>query len=171
MPTPETRPIVELTFEGCVQDAEEYGSGREQMVSRVFFWIKRDGVPPGDFHEDLASAAGDYFSRSRIEPPTAYTGPIFFADIRQPVGDDFMSGRIAVGRPEGYVGLFNQEAFAREAIAYFRAVTSDSGAMIRAEEGRPLKGSLRATRHVRLRDNVEATRRTVRFQAAPRTTR
>jgi hypothetical protein len=164
MPAPETpRPVLELTFEGCVQDAEEYGSGREQMVSRLFFWIKRAHGAPGNYRQDLERLSGKHFAKSRIEPPDGYTGPMLYAELRQPVGDDFVTGRITVGPPVGYEGPFDQSAFAREAVAYFRDVTSDSGAMIRVEDGRPLKGGLRETSHVRLRNNADVSRRTVRF--------
>jgi hypothetical protein len=54
-------PILELTFEGCVQDSEEYGSGPERMVSRVFFWIRRDGETLGDFRAELNDATGYRF--------------------------------------------------------------------------------------------------------------
>ncbi|MGH9368095.1 MAG: hypothetical protein ACRD3M_10525 [Thermoanaerobaculia bacterium] len=158
---------IELTFEGCVQDSEEYGSGRDQMVSRVFFWIKRVGAPPGDFRRDLELVAGGRFARLRIEPAEGYTGPMLYADLRQTVGEDFETGRVAVGPPVGYSGPFNQEEFARLATTYFRGVASDTGAMLRQEEGRPLRGSLRETAHVRLRHNVEASRSTVRFEADP----
>jgi hypothetical protein len=159
---------IELTFEGCVQDSEEYGSGPDQMVSRVFFWIKQEGAAPGDFRGDLDRVSRMRFMRLRIEPPVGYTGPILYADLRQPVGDDFQTGRIDVDPPIGYRGPFNQAEFARKAAAYFRGVMSDSGAMLRAEEGRPLRGSLRETAHVRLRHNVEASRQTVRFETLPR---
>ncbi|MGE5279047.1 MAG: hypothetical protein ACM3SU_18795 [Acidobacteriota bacterium] len=167
MPADQTaHPIIELTFEGCVQDAEEYGSNREWMVSRVFFWIKREGGPPGNFRQDLERVSSRHFAKSRIEPPDGYTGPILYAEVRQPVGDDFVTGRIEVGPPVGYDGPFNQPVFARETAAYFRGATSDSGAMVRLEDGRPVKGGPRETSHVRLRDNAEPTRRTVRFEAA-----
>ena len=154
---------VELTFEGCVQDAEEYGSSSDRMVSRLFFWIRREGAPAGNFSQDLQRVAGDRFAKRRIEPPEGYTGPMLWAEVRQRVGDDFETGPIEVGPPVGHGGPFDQAAFARLAADYFRAVTSETGAMIRQEEGRPLKGSLRPTAHVRLRHNVEASRRTVRL--------
>lgn len=166
MPAHQTeRPIIELTFEGCVQDAEEYGSNRDHMISRLFFWIKREGEPSGDYWQDLQRVAGRHFARSRIEAPEGYTGPMLHADVRQPVGEDFVTGRIEVDPPVGHRGPFNQSAFAREAVAYFRGVTSDAGAMVRLEDGRPVKGGPRETAHVRLRDNAEPTRRTVRFEA------
>ena len=168
MPVPETsRPHIELTFEGCVQDAEEYGSGHDQMVSRLFFWIRREQPVPGDYRQDLERISGKQLAGIRIEPPAGYTGPMLFADVRQPVGDDFTTGRIEVILPAGSEHPFDSPAFRREAIAYFRSVASESGAMVRVEDGRPVKGGYRPTAHVRLRNNAGASRRTVRLEAAP----
>jgi hypothetical protein len=158
---------LELTFEGCIQDAEELGSGRDQMVSRVFFWIRRDGGPQGDFRSDLERVSGEHFAKLRIEAPAEYTGPMLYADLRQNVGDDFEMGGIEVGPAVGYRGPIPQAEFSREAAAYFRGVMSAAGAMVRVEQGRPVRGGLRPTAHVRLRHNVEASRRTVRLEARP----
>ncbi len=169
MPLPETRgSALELTFEGFVQDEEEYGSGPDIMVSRVFFWIRQRKEPGGsDFRRDLERLSGNRFARARIEPPPEYTGPMLHADLHQRVGDDFQSGRIDVGPPVGYSDPFPQDAFAKAAVEYFRSRTSDSGAMIRLEEGKPLRGGPRETAHVRLRHNVEASRQTVYLDAPP----
>jgi hypothetical protein len=154
---------LELTFEGCVQDSEEFGSGRDRIVSRVYFWIRRAGTPPGDFRRDLAGVAGPSFARRSLPPPEGYTGPMLSADIVQPVGEDFHTGPIQVSTPQGDTGPFDQAAFARAAADYFRSVMSDSGVMQRAEDGRPLRGGYRPTEHVRLRDNAELARRTIRL--------
>jgi hypothetical protein len=156
-------PILELTFEGCVQDAAEYGSGPEQMVSRVFFWIRRDGESHGDFRTELNDATGYRFFRRRFEPPERYTGPLLHADIVQPVGEDFQTGHISVGPPLGYSGPFDQAEFARAATDYFRSTMSDAGIMQRREDGRPLQGGFRETQHVRLRNNAELSRCTIRI--------
>ncbi len=162
---------VELTFEGCVQDAGEYGSDAEWMVSRLFFWIRREGAQPGDFAEDLRRAASYRFERIRIEPPEAYNGPMLYVEVRQRVENDFETGPLEVGPPVGQAGPLDQSAFARAAAEYFRSVASDTGKMLRREDGRPLDGSLRETAHVRLRHNVEVSRRTVRVPPPPRTDR
>jgi hypothetical protein len=154
---------LELTFEGCVQDSEEFGSGRDRIVSRVYFWIRRGGTPMGDFRSDLARIAGSFFAKRALAPPEDYTGPMLSADIVQPVGEDFQTGPIEVGPPRGDTGPFDQAAFARAAVEYFRSVMSDSGAMQRAQDGRPLRGGYRPTEHVRLRHNAELARRTVRL--------
>lgn len=168
MPIADTsRPVMELTFEGCVQDAEEYGSGSDQMVSRLFFWIKIEGSAPEDYRRDLERISGKCFASIRIEPPAGYTGPMLSADVRQPVGEDFATGRIDVILPEGSGHRLDSPGFRREAIAYFRTVASESGAMVRVEEGRPVRGGFRETAHVRLRNNVEASRHTVRLEATP----
>jgi len=167
MPAPE-KPgaVIELTFEGCVQDSREYGSDWQQMVSRVFYWVKREGGPRGDFRRDLELVSGAYFARVKIDPPEGYTGPMLYAELRQPVGEDFQMGRIEVAAPPGRPETFHGADFAQEAVAYFRALMSDAGAMVRVEEGRPLRGSLRTTQHVRLRHNVEASRKTIHLAAS-----
>ncbi|HTO76913.1 MAG TPA: hypothetical protein VMQ61_12630, partial [Thermoanaerobaculia bacterium] len=73
------------------------------------------------------------------------------------------TGRVEIGPPVGYAGPFDQAAFARHASEYFHAVTSESGAMLRSEDGRPLVGGFRPTAHVRLRHNAALSRRTVRL--------
>jgi len=167
MPAPE-KPgaVVELTFEGCVQDSREYGSDWENIVSRVFYWVKREGGSPGDFRRDLELVSGAYFAKLKIDPPAGYTGPMLYAELRQPVGDDFQMGRIEVIPPTVHRAAFDAADFAQQAVAYFRSLMSDAGAMVRVEEGRPLRGSLRTTQHVRLRHNVEASRKTVRIAAS-----
>jgi hypothetical protein len=166
MPAPE-KPgaVIELTFEGCVQDSREYGSDWEHMVSRVFYWVRREGGPNGDFRRDLELVSGAYFAKLRIDPPAGYTGPMLYAELRQPVGDDFQMGRIEVAPSPGRRESFREADFAQEALTYFRGLMSDAGAMVRVDEGRPLRGSLRTTQHVRLRHNVEASRKTVRLAA------
>jgi hypothetical protein len=133
------------------------------MVSRLFFWIRREGAPPADFAGDLRRVAGYRFARVRIDPPDRYTGPMLYAEVRQRVGDDFETGRVEIGRPAGDGSSLDQSAFARAALDYFRSVASDTGKMLRTEDGRPLDGGLRETAHVRLRHNVEVSRRTVRL--------
>ena len=168
MPAPiGSSPAIELTFEGCVQDAQDYGSDAERMVSRLFFWIRTKDGPRGDLRTDLELVAGDHFSRSTIAPPEGYTGPIYYAEVRQRVGEDFETGRIEIGSPVGYAGPFDQAAFARHAWEYFHALMSDSGAMLRSEDGSPLVGGFRATAHVRLRHNATLSRKTVRIGTAP----
>lgn len=157
-------PSLDLTFEGCVQDSEELGSGPDRMVSCVFFWLAREGAPQSDYARDLAGVAGNTFAKRRLDPPPGYTGPMLRAEIVQPVGADFEMGPIQVGPPVGYSGPFDQNAFARAAADYFRSVMSDGGAMQRSEDGRPLRGGYRSTEHVRLRHNAELVRRRVRLE-------
>ncbi|HEY7111518.1 MAG TPA: hypothetical protein VIA45_01180 [Thermoanaerobaculia bacterium] len=162
MPVPTgSRRSIEVTFEGCVQDAQDYGSDSERMVSRLFFWVRHAGAPDGDFLRDLALVAGNHFARVPIAPPEDYTGPVYYAEVRQRVGEDFETGRIEVGSPVGYAGPFDQAAFARAAVEYFRAVMTESGEMLRAEDGSPLSGGFRPTAHVRLRHNATLARKRV----------
>jgi hypothetical protein len=154
---------LEVTFEGCVQDSEEFGSGPDRMVSRVYFWIRREGSAHGDFRADFHNATGYRFFRRRVEPPERYTGPMLHVEIVQPVGEDFLTGPIAIGPPSGYSGPFDHPGFARAATEYFRSLMSDAGVMQRREDGHPLHGGLRETQHVRLRNNAELSRRTVQI--------
>ena len=164
MPAPiGSRQAIELTFEGCVQDAQDYGSDADRMVSRIFFWIRHGAAAGGDFATDLARVAGDHFGRATIAPPEGYTGPVYYAEIRQRVGDDFETGSVEIGPPVGYSGPFDQAAFARQASEYFHALMSASGAMLRSETGSPLVGGFRPTSHVRLRHNAALSRRTVKL--------
>jgi hypothetical protein len=157
---------IQLTFEACIQDAQEYGSNGVWMVSRLFFWIRREeGTPSGDFPADLRRVAGDKFDRTRIAPPPDYTGPIAYAELRQRVGEDFESGPIEVASPVGSPVPLDEAAFHKHALAYFRSVAAESGAMMRLGDGRPLRGGTRPTAHIRLSNNVWAKRLTASIEA------
>ncbi|MDQ2970482.1 MAG: hypothetical protein M3R34_05015 [Acidobacteriota bacterium] len=156
---------IELTFEACVQDAQEYGSDDVWMVSRLFFWIRRDGAVPGDFSGDLSRVGGDKFKRIRISPPPDYTGPMAYADLRQRVGGEFEISPIEVGPPVGAPMPLDPAAFDERSVAYFRGLATESGMMIRVEDGRPLRGGTRPTAHIRLSNNVFVKRRTVTVEA------
>lgn len=71
-----------LTFTGCIQDSQEYGSNDEYMVSRVLF--------------DLTVETNAH--------------PRLYVDIKQVVGSNYESGAIEVGRPVGYSGPFNYQS-------------------------------------------------------------
>ena len=152
---------IQLTFEACIQDAQEYGSNAMWMVSRLFFWVGREDALPGDFWVDLKSLAGDKFDRMRISPPASYAGPLAYADLRQRVGEDFDTGTLEVGPPVGCPVPIDPADFREKAVAYFRGLATESGTMMRVEEGRPLRGGTRPTAHIRLSHNVWAKRRTV----------
>lgn len=149
---------IQLTFEACVQDAEEYGSDDVWMVSRIFFWIQRKGAPPGDFSADLRRVGGDKFDRMRISPPLDYAGPIAYADLRQRVGEDFERDPIEVGSPVGTPVPLDEAEFNEHAVDYYRSLATESGTMMRVEGGRPLRGGTRPTAHIRLSNNVFAGR-------------
>jgi len=152
---------MELVFEACVQDAPEYGSDEEWMVSRVFFWTKRPDAPAGDYWADLRSVAGDKFEHMRISVPADYMGPMAHADIRQRVGADIETDPAEVGPPEDSPAQLNKDEFAKQAVLFFRSLASESGVMMRVVEGKILTGGTRPSRHLRLSHNVWAKRRRV----------
>jgi hypothetical protein len=152
---------MEIVFEACVQDAPEYGSDEEGMVSRVFFWIKRPNAPPGDFWTDLRSAAGDKFADMRISVPADYMGPMAHADVRQRVGADLEMDPAEVGPPQDCPAQLNKDEFSRQAMLFFRSLASESGVMMRVIEGKILTGGTRPSKHIRLSHNVWAKRRRV----------
>ncbi|SRR6266498_2332222 len=155
---------IQLTFEACVQDAQEYGSNDVWMVSRLFFWISREGALPGDFSADLRRVAGDKFDRMHISRPPDYTGPMAYADLRQRVGEDFERGPIEVGPPVGTPVPLDEFEFDKHAIAYFRGLATESGTMMRVDGGRPLRGGTRPTAHIRLSNNAWAKRQTAELE-------
>jgi hypothetical protein len=155
---------ISLTFEGCIQDAQEFGSDDVWIVSRVFFWIREEGALLGDFAADLRRVAGDKFDRMRISAPLQYTGPMAYADLRQRVGEDFETGPIEVAPPVSAPVSLDQAKFSEQAIAYFRGFATESGTMMRVDEGRLLRGGTRPSAHVRLSHNVRVKRRTVRLE-------
>jgi hypothetical protein len=100
-----------LTFHKCIQDSQDYGSDDEHMVSRVFFTL----TVAGKEHPDL------------------------YADIKQTVGADFESGPIEVGRPHGYEGPINYEAFRAIVEKYYRSLVGSQGRGIRISGGRNIR--------------------------------
>ncbi len=94
------------TFLRCTQDSQEYGSNDEHMVSRVFFNMNIDGK--------------FYYS---------------YADIKQLVGGSYETDPIEVGRPIGFKGSFNYEAFRAEAEKYYRSLVGSNAGAIRITEG------------------------------------
>lgn len=75
------------------QDAQEFGSDDQNMVSRVYFRMSVGGRPPADF----------------------------FAPVKLAVGGDYLApDQLEIGRPSGYRGSFNHAAFADEVARYVR---------------------------------------------------
>jgi hypothetical protein len=99
--------MVTVNLTKFVQDAQEYGSNNEWMVSRVFFDVVVDGTPSGSFH----------------------------ADVKLVVGGSFETDALEVGPPVGYGGPFNHARFADEVVKYIRALVGASGSGIRIGPG------------------------------------
>src|SRR2546426_6904428 len=98
-------PRLKVIFDRCIQDAQEFGSDDEFMVSRVFFTIEVGGRTYGNLH----------------------------ANLKQTVGSNYATGAIEVGPPIGYDGSFNHEAFAEAAKRYYRSVVGPGATGIRIE--------------------------------------
>ena len=98
---------IKVTFHGCEQRSQVYGSPDEHMVSEVFFTIEENGKE----HAGLR------------------------ADIKQTAGANFETGPIEVGWPVGYKGPFNYHEFAKAAQQYYRDLVGASGSLIRIGPG------------------------------------
>lgn len=90
-----------------IQDAQEYGSDDEYMVSRVFFDLEIDGKN----HHGL------------------------YADIKQIVGSSFESSTLEISMPANYKGPFNYDAFCKIVERYFRSQVGAKGSGIHIEGG------------------------------------
>jgi hypothetical protein len=104
--------MMTVDYVGCIQDSQELGSDDEHMVSRVFFGLKLDEAPKGDFITDLKQAVGDTFEGGTIEvgPPTGLDGSV-------------------------YTGPFSQQNFADETASYFRGLVGSAGRAISVGPG------------------------------------
>lgn len=92
-----------ILFHKCFQNAQEYGTTNELMISRVFFSLQLPDKRIDDLH----------------------------ADIKQTSGDKFEGGSIEVGHPEPYKGPLNYSAFRDAAESYYRKLVGPSGEAIR----------------------------------------
>ena len=104
-------PRFKVTFHKCIQNSQDYGSNDQHMVSRVFFSLGVDQKQVGDYS----------------------------ADLKQAVGDDFETGAIEVGPPQGYQGPFDHAGFADAAAKYFRSLVGASASGIRIVGGASIK--------------------------------
>jgi len=100
-----------IFFHRCIQDSQDYGSNDEHMVSRVFFTLNYKGI----VYENL------------------------YVDIKQSIGADFETGPIEVGKPHGYRGPFNHEAFRAAAEDYYRGLVGSRGSGIRITGGKIIR--------------------------------
>ena len=100
-----------LLFQKCLQNAQEYGSDDEFMVSRIFFSLEL----PDKRIDDL------------------------YVDIKQAQGDKFEGGSIEVGKPHGYAGNLDYEAFRNAVESYFRKLVGSTGAAIKIQGGNNIR--------------------------------
>ncbi|TAN44401.1 MAG: hypothetical protein EPN22_06810 [Nitrospirae bacterium] len=96
-----------ILFHKCLQDAQEYGSNDEHMVSRIFFSLK--------------------FPDKQIND--------LYTDIKLAVGDQYEGGSIEVGKPQGYSGPLNYSAFREAVEKYYRHLVGSSASAIRISGG------------------------------------
>lgn len=121
-------PVVRVTFKEILQDSQDLGSDNEHMVSRLFFDIDVDG----ERHEGL------------------------HADIKQPVGSDFETAALEVGRPAGYDGPLDYSKFREAAEECFRRQVGSRGSGIRVQDG---------ASNIRMRNNRFGFRYVAEFEA------
>lgn len=100
-----------ILFHSCLQDAQEYGSDDEYMVSRIFFSLE---LPD-----------------KRIDN--------LYADIKQTVGDNFESGNLEISQPQGLKQPINYSMFRDAAETYFRSIIGKQGRGIRIEGGKNIR--------------------------------
>jgi hypothetical protein len=98
-------PNIRIDFTHCIQDAHEFGSDDEFMVSRVFFSATPSAGAPQEAH----------------------------CDIKQAVGSSYETGKIEVGQIDGLKISINYEDFRAAAESYYRKLVGSSGMAIRIE--------------------------------------
>jgi hypothetical protein len=96
-----------ILFQKCLQNAQEYGSIDEFMVSRIFFSLQL----PDKQIDNL------------------------YVDIKLAVGDQYEGGGIEVGNPQGYSGPFNHSAFRTAVEKYYRHLVGSTASGIRISGG------------------------------------
>lgn len=100
-----------VTFHGCHQDSQKFGSNDDHMVSRIFFDLEIEGKE---------------FSNLSV-------------DIKQTVGSNFKNAPLEVSSPHDYKGPFNHDAFRKEAELYYRESFGPKGSAIRWENVEDLR--------------------------------
>ena len=111
-----------ITFYKCIQDSQDYGSSNEHMVSRVFF---------------IFELSGKKFD--------------LYADIKQTVGSNYETSPLEIGRPAGYKGPFNYEAFRNGAETYYRSLVGSEASGFR----------IQGPANIRMRNNTSFKEMTV----------
>jgi hypothetical protein len=96
-----------ILFHKCLQDAQEYGSNDEFMVSRIFFSLQLPNKQINDI----------------------------YTDIKLTVGDQYEGGIIEVSQPQGYSGPFSYSAFRDAVEKYYRHLVGSSASGIRISGG------------------------------------
>ena len=117
---------ITVLFHRVHVDSQNYGSTDDCMASRVFFDVSVGEKP-------------------RRES---------YADLKQIVGSTFGAENIEVGPPTGYPGVFDQEAFAKEAAQYYLSLIGPQATEVR----------LNPDARVRLSDRVLQKEHTVMFR-------
>ena len=96
-----------LLFHKCIQDRQDVGTSDDFMVSRVFYSL----ILPDKRIDDL------------------------FVDIKQTAGDNYETGTIEVGRPQGKAGNLHYETFRDAVESYYRSLIGSSGRSVKIVKG------------------------------------
>ena len=96
-----------LLFHRCLQGMQDIGTSDEFMVSRVFFSVQ--------------------LTDRRIDG--------LFVDLKQTVSDDFETGTIEVGKPQGPAGNIDYRAFRDAVEQYYRRAVGSTGSAIKIVRG------------------------------------
>lgn len=116
-------PQATIHFRQCLQDSQDLGTD-EHMVARVSFDLEIDDRVLGDLT----------------------------VDVKQPVGGDYATAPLEVGRPQGYTGPLDYDAFRREVELYYRELVGPGGAV-----------DLGPGSNVRMRNNLSISPKTVQI--------
>ncbi|HPC02528.1 MAG TPA: hypothetical protein PLE04_02045 [Syntrophales bacterium] len=102
--------MAKITFNKCLQDAQDLGSDDEFMVSRVYFSLIIDDK----IYENL------------------------YADVKQAVGSNFEDSNFEVSPPHGYDGPLSYPKFRDCVIKYYTSLIGPKGRLIRFEKARDI---------------------------------
>lgn len=97
----------QIMFHKCFQNAQEYGSKDEYLVSRVFFSLQL----PDKRIDDL------------------------YVDVKQTVGATFESGTLEIGLPQGFKDTINHALFRNAVEKYYRSLVGSTGSAIKITSG------------------------------------
>ena len=119
-------PFTKVHFKMIHQVSQTFGSDNEHMVSRVYFDLEVSGE----------------------------TIPNLYADVKQPVGSDFLTDPLEVPLPEDYSGPLSYEGYRDAVEKYYRMSFGSQGGGIRFGTG---------AKNIVMQDNIVERRLTMEF--------